>query len=175
MMKNLNLRERQFLFGGGAIVLLLLLVFGLIVPLTEMLNGMDTSLTEKQEQVDNARLLQAEIAKVKVQLAQLERKTDQRQPVSLFALIEKNSGQLGLRDRLVSMRPQSPTRREGFRVEAVDLRLEKIRFDQLVLLLKLFDKADLLLNVRQLKVKKRFDDPSLVDVSLQVEAVQRES
>ena len=174
MMKNLDPRERQFLFGGGAIVLFLLLVFGLIVPLIETLNGMDSSLVERQEQVDNARLMQAEIAKVKLQLAQLERKTDQGQTVSLFALIEKSSGQLGLRDNLVSMRPQSPTRREGFRVEAVDLRLEKIRFDQLVLLLKMIDKADVLLNVRQLKVKKRFNDPSLVDVSMQVEAVQRD-
>ena len=174
MMKNLNPRERLVVLGGGAVVLLLLLVFGLIVPLTEMLNGMDTRLTEKKEQVVEARLLQADIAKVKVQLAQLERKTDQRQEVSLFSLVEKSTNQLGFRDNLVSMRPQSPTRREGFRVEAVDLRLEKIRFDQLVLLLKVFDKADILLNVRQLKVKKRFDDPTLVDVNLQVEAVQRE-
>ena len=37
------------------------------------------------------------------------------------------------------MRPQSPTLREGFKVEAVDMRLEKIRFDQLVSLLKAFD------------------------------------
>lgn len=173
-MKNLSPRERQFLFGGGAVVLLLLLVFGLIVPLTEMLTGMDRRLAERHDQVDEARLLQAEIAKVKVQLAQLERKTDQGQNVSLFSMIENSSSQLGFRDNLVSMRPQSPTRREGFRVEAVDLRLEKIRFDQLVLLLKVFDKADMLLNVRQLKIKKRFNDPSLVDVNLQVEAVQRE-
>lgn len=61
----------------------------------------------------------------------------------------------------------------GF-AEAVDLRLEKIRFDQLVSLLKAFDSSDMLLNVRQLKVKKRFDDPTLVDVTLQVESVQRE-
>ena len=174
MMKNLSLRERQYLIGGGVALLSLLLIFGFILPLTEMLSGMDARFINKQEQVEKARLLQAEVAQVKMQLAQLERKIERRQDTSLFTFIEKSSDQLGFRDNLVSMRPQSPTRREGFRVEAVDLRLEKIRYDQLVLLLKAFDKADILLNVRQVKVKKRFNDPSLVDVSLQVEAVQRE-
>jgi general secretion pathway protein M len=174
MMMNLSLREKQYLLGGGGVLLLLLLLFGLVVPLSETMSGMDSRFVHKQEQLEKARLLQAEVAEVKLQLAQLERKIDGKQDASLFALIENNSEQLGFRDNLVSMRPQSPSRREGFRVEAVDLRLEKIRFDQLVSLLKAFDSSDMLLNVRQLKVKKRFDDPTLVDVTLQVESVQRE-
>ena len=173
MMKNLSLREKQILIGGGSVVLVLLLVFGLVVPLAEMLGGMDARLVKKQRQVEEARLVQADIIKVKTQLAQLEKKLDGKQGSSLFALVENSSDQLGIRDNLVSMRPQSPSLREGFRIEAVDLRLEKIRFDQLVSLLKAFDSADALLNVRQLKVKKRFDDPTLVDVNLQVEIVQR--
>ena len=135
---------------------------------------MDVRLEKKQQQVETARGLQAEILEVKTQLVKLERKVNGDDSVSLFALVEKSSEQLGIRDNLVSMRPQSPTRREGFRVEAVDLRLEKIRFDQLVTLLKKFDSANALLNVRQLKVKKRFDDSTLVDVNLQVESMQRE-
>jgi general secretion pathway protein M len=173
MMKNLSLREKQYLLGGGVALLLLLLIFGLIVPLTETLGGMEPRFVNKQQQVEKARLLQAEITQVKMQLGQLERKIDKQQGASLFALIEQQSDRLGFRDNLVSMRPQSPSRREGFRVEAVDLRLEKIRFDQLVSLLKTFASVDALLNVRQLKVKKRFDDPALVDVSLQVESMQR--
>lgn len=174
MMNNLTPREKQIVLGGGVVLLLLLVVFGLLVPLTNMLTGMDRRVEQRQDEIDDARLLQAEINKINTQLAQLERKTNQNENVSLFSLVEKSSSQLGIRENLVSMRPQSPTRREGFRVEAVDLRLEKIRFDQLVLLLKVFNKADLLLNVRQLKIKKRFDDATLVDASLQVESVQRE-
>jgi general secretion pathway protein M len=173
MIKNLSPRERQFLIGGSVALLLLLLIFGLIIPFMNMLGAMDNNFVRKQGQVEKARQLQVEVARVKTQLAQLGRKVDQQQDTSLFALIENNSEQLGLRDNLVSMRPQSPGRREGFRVEAVDLKLEKIRFDQLVSLLKSFDMADVLLNVRQLKIKKRFDDPTLVDATLQVEAVQR--
>lgn len=174
MMKNLSLREKQYLIGGGVILLLLLLVFGLIEPLSNMLGGMDAKLHKKQQQLEAARLVQAELLQVKMQLAQLERKLNGQQGGSLFALVEKSSDRLGIRDNLISMRPQSPSRREGFRVEAVDMRLEKIRFDQLVALLKAFDSAEALLNVRQLRVKKRFDDPTLVDVSLQLEVVQRE-
>lgn len=173
-MNNLPPREKQIVLGGGVVLLLLLVVFGLLVPLANMLTGMDRRVEQRQDEIDDARLLQAEINKINTQLAQLERKTNQNENVSLFSLVEKSSSQLGIRENLVSMRPQSPTRREGFRVEAVDLRLEKIRFDQLVLLLKVFNKADLLLNVRQLKIKKRFDDATLVDASLQVESVQRE-
>ena len=173
MIENLSLREKQYLIVGGVTLFGLILVFGLIVPLTEMLSGMDARFETKQSQVEKARLLQVEVIQVKNQLAQLERKIGRRQDLSLFALIEKGSERLGFRDNLVSMRPQSPGQREGFKVEAVDLRLEKIRFDQLVSLLKAFESAEALLNVRQLKVKKRFDDPALVDVSLQVESVQR--
>ena len=111
MMKNLSPRDRQVLIGGGVIVFFLLLVFGLITPLADMLNSMDSRFTKKQEQVEKARLLQADVAQVKMQLAQLGRKTDRRQEMSLFALIEKSSEQLGFRDNLVSMRPQSPSRR----------------------------------------------------------------
>ena len=173
MIKNMSLRNKKQLLIGGTLLLFLVLLFGVLTPLISRVSGMDARLRTKQGQVEKARLLQTEVAAVKTKMAQLERKIDRQQDVSLFALIEKSSDQLGFRDNLISMRPQSASRREGFRVEAVDLKFEKIRFDQLVSLLKAFDSADALLNVRQLKVKKRFDDPTLVDANLQVEAVQR--
>lgn len=107
-------RKAIFVRWGG-VLLLLLLLFGLVVPLSETMSGMDSRFVHKQEQLEKARLLQAEVAEVKLQLAQLERKIDGKQDASLFALIENNSEQLGFRDNLVSMRPQSPSRREGFR------------------------------------------------------------
>lgn len=172
-MKNLSPRERLVLLGGGVVVALLVLVFGLVVPLSDALTGMDKKLVAEQERLDEAVELQSRIARVKSELAQLERKVDRRQATSLFSLIEKNSNQLGVGENLVSMRLQDATVREGFRVEAVDLRLEKIRFAQLVSLLKAFDSSPALLNVRQLKIKKRFDDSTLVDVNLQVESLTR--
>lgn len=172
-MKNLSPRERLVLLGGGVVVALLVLVFGLVVPLSDALTGMDQKLVAEQERLDEAVELQSRIARVKSELAQLERKVDRRQATSLFSLIEKNSNQLGVGENLVSMRLQDATVREGFRVEAVDLRLEKIRFAQLVSLLKAFDSSPALLNVRQLKIKKRFDDSTLVDVNLQVESLTR--
>lgn len=172
-MKNLSPRERLVLLGGGVVVALLVLVFGLVVPLSDALTGMDQKLVAEQERLDEAVELQSRIARVKSELAQLERKVDRRQATSLFSLIEKNSNQLGVGENLVSMRLQDANVREGFRVEAVDLRLEKIRFAQLVSLLKAFDSSPALLNVRQLKIKKRFDDSTLVDVNLQVESLTR--
>ena len=48
MMKNLSLRERQYLIGGGVALLSLLLIFGFILPLTEMLSGMDARFINNQ-------------------------------------------------------------------------------------------------------------------------------
>ena len=53
MMKNLSLREKQYLLGGGVALLLLLLIFGLIVPLTETLGGMEPRFVKKQSHAGN--------------------------------------------------------------------------------------------------------------------------
>jgi general secretion pathway protein M len=68
--------------------------------------------------------------------------------------------------------PQPPPQ-ENLREESVEVRLEKIRLDQVVRLLYAVDTADALLQVKNLRLKTRFDDRTLFDATMTVAAFGR--
>ena len=77
------------------------------------------------------------------------------------------------RENLASMRPQPPAAVGEFREESVEVRLERVRLGQLVQLLFALDSAEAYLKVKELRIKSRFDDRSLLDAVLTVASYRR--
>lgn len=175
MIQNLTRREKLFLAAGAVALLLLIIIFGIISPYRSALANLDSKVGQRQQQLQQVKQLQLEFQRLQVELAQRERKLARSGGASAFSSIENIVTRLGFRDKLVAMRPQPASEREGLRVETVATRLEGISLEQLVGLLKSFAASNTLLNVSSMQIRTRFADPSLLDVELQVETLKRSS
>ena len=84
-------------------------------------------------------------------------------------LIQRTAG----RENLLSMRPQSPEVRKDITIDSVEIKLEKLTLRQLLEFLLGIEEATTPMQVKNLYLKQRFDDRSLLDASLTVTALRR--
>jgi len=173
MIENLTRREKGFLVGGAAALLILLVLFAIILPYRAALDRLDDRIDQRREQLQMVRALQLEYQQLRTTLTLREKKLE-RGSSSAFSAIESIAARLGLRDNLVAMRPQPGSTRESMQVETVAARLERLDLQQLTGLLKAFETSDTLLNVTSLQIRKRFDDAALIDAEIRVETLKRE-
>lgn len=175
MIENLTQREKGFLAGGAVALLLLIIIFGIILPYRSSLNNLDDRIASRQKQLQDVQQLQAEFQRLQTELTQREQKLNQTGGTSAFSAIEGIVTRLGIRDKLVAMRPQPTIERQEMQVETVAARIERIDLEQLVRLLKAFETSRTLLNVTSMQIRSRFDDVSLIDAEIKVETLKRSS
>ena len=176
MINNLSQREKIFLLSGAAAIILLVLWLGIISPYREAVAAAETRIAARERQLEEVRMLQREYRRLQQELTVAERRlVTSARGFSLFSFIEDVTLRTGVRDHLVSMRPQSPQTQGEFREESVEIRLERIRLDQFVRLLHALDSADIHLNTKNLRLRTRFDDRKQLDAVLIVSFMQKAS
>jgi general secretion pathway protein M len=104
-----------------------------------------------------------------------ERKLSTAPAAPLVTTLESLVGEIAGKEKLLGIRPQPATAPAGFRQEKVEMQLEKIRLEQLVQLLYAIDSARSFLQSDSLKMRPRFEDPALLDVTLVVSSFVRAS
>lgn len=172
---QLSQRERLTLLAGAVIVAVLLFFFAIVAPYRASLERLDKKIASKQRQLAEAQQLGQEYQQLKQQLAASERRLASGGDFSLLSFVEATSIRLAGRDSLTAMRPQPAATLEGFREEAVEVKLEKIRLNQLVQLLFVADTAPAPMLVKALRIKPRFDDRNLLDVTITFASYRRSS
>jgi len=175
MIDRLSQRERLALAVGAGAVALALLYFGLLLPYRRGVAALDARIASRQHQLAEVQELRARCQPLLQQLAQAERRLGAKGDFALFAFVEGVAGRFTSRENLASMRPQPPSMQGEFREESVEVRLEKVRLGQLVQLLYAIDTAEAHLKVKELRIKGRFDDRSLLDAVFTVAAYRRSS
>lgn len=166
MIGNLSRRDQLTLAIGGAIALLLLLIFVVILPYRDALHSLDNRISSRQNQLDDLQRMQQEYRQLQRGVGAVERRASSGKNFSLFSFLESTTLSIASRENLSYLRPQ-PVGQEGeLHEESLEVKLEKIRLDQLVKLLYATETADALLRVKTLRTRSRFDDPSLLDVTM---------
>jgi len=173
MIDRLTRRDRIALAIGVVAVGLALLCFGLVLPYRRGMAALDTRIASRQRQLAEVQALRSRCQPLQQQLSQAERRLSQNADFALFAFVEGVAGRYTSRENLAYMRPQPPAVQGEFREESVEVRLEKVRLDQLVQLLYALDSADAYLKVKDLRIKTRFDDRSQLDAVLTVASYRR--
>jgi general secretion pathway protein M len=167
---TLNRREQLFLLGGGVFLLILLVYLGVIAPYNASVERMRSRISAREQQLLEIRSLQQEFQQLQQQTAEVERRAAKGGNFSLMAFLEETALKIVTRDNLVYLRPQPKVQLDALSEESLEIKLEKIRLDQLVNLLYATETADTLLKVKSLRSKARFDDPTLLDVVLVIAA-----
>jgi len=172
---NLKPREQLFLLGGGILLAGLLIYFAMVAPYRNSIARLETRIGAREHQLREVRALQLEYRQLQQQNAEVERRAARSGRFSLIAFLEEKVLEIASRDNLVYLRPQAKVQRDELTEESLEIKLEKVRLDQLVKLLYATETADTLLKVKSLRSKARFDDPTLLDVVLVIAAYGKSS
>lgn len=173
MISQLSLRERVVLAIGALVVLVTVLVFGIISPYQNGMDQLDRKIASRQEQLRETEALSRRYQQLQQKLNEARQWLNRGEAFSLFSFIEDLSGRVASKENLVYMRPQPSSTKDGFREEAVEIKLEKIQLRQLVQLLYQIESAQAYLQVKNLRLKTRFDDRTLLDATLTVSSLGR--
>jgi general secretion pathway protein M len=172
-LEELETREKFFLAGGCAILVLLLLLYAVYLPYQRALDRADRSIEVKLRQIGEIGQLQADYQALKIHLAKLESTQGQGRSLSALTLIEDVAGRICSRENLVNVRPQAAQVKGDYRVENVDVRFEKLPLLQLLRLLKGIEATKTQTQVKTLQIKQRFDDRSQLDVTMTVSSFRK--
>jgi general secretion pathway protein M len=173
MITQLSRRERIVLAAGGIVVIAAILFLGVVAPYQNALALLDTKIEARQRQVKDVQHLRHEYLLLQRQLAEAEKKLAKGENFSLFSFVEAITAQAATKENLVYMRPQPVSVQEDFKEESVEIKLERIRLDQLVRLLYEIDAANAYLQVKNLRIKTRFDDQSQLNAVLTISSYGR--
>lgn len=173
MISQLNQRERIFVFAGGAALALILLYFAIVSPYRSALDRLDRQITVRSAQLQEVKALQTQYLTLHRQMSQMERLLGTRQDFSALTFVEDLVEGTAGREKLLSMRPQSPEVRNEFTIDAVEIKLERLSLRQLLEFLRGIEEAATPTQVKNLFLKQRFDDRSQLDATLTVTALRR--
>jgi general secretion pathway protein M len=173
MISKLNQRERMFVIVGGIVLVLALLYFAIVAPYRSALRRFDQQIALRSGQLQEVKLLQARYIELQQQMNQVEKLLENRQNFSALTFIEGLVEQTSSRENLLSMRPQSPEVRNEFTIDSVEIKLEKLTLKQVLELLLGIEEATSPMQVKNLYLKQRFDDRSLLDATMTVTALRR--
>lgn len=173
MIQRMNQRERVFVALGLTVVLAMFVYFALVNPYRSSLERLDRALASSQGQLLEMRQLQLEHQELSRSVRQLEVRLEQTVGFAPLAFIEGLVSQVANREKLVYMKPQTPVAEGDLRLEPIELKVESLDLQQVLLLLWEIDRAQAPLLVTDLRLKQRFDNRALLDLTMNVTAVRR--
>lgn len=171
MLKRFNPRERVVILSGLIILALLFIWFVLLSPYFRTMSRLDRGLASLERQVATASTMRDQILQLRQQLATAGSQNRGSKP--LFSQVESLTEQTGLKQQLLSMRPQPATVQGEFRQQLVEIRLEKIALEQLVKLLHAIEYRSGGVQVKSMRIKPRFEDRSDLDVNMVLMSLER--
>jgi len=171
MINRLDERERIIVLAGIVILAALLIWLVLLNPYMNAMQKLDRRIDGQRRNLERVATLGQEIGQLRQQLAGIESQRRSGRP--LFSQVENLTKQMGVRDQLLSMRPQPDSVQGGFRQQTVEIRLERVTLSQLVGFLHAAEHRSHGIQVRSLRVRPRFDDRSQLDVNLVLMSLER--
>ncbi|SDZ81456.1 general secretion pathway protein M [Desulfuromusa kysingii] len=164
MIKHLSPREKVIVATGLIILLLLFVWFVLLNPYLETMRSLEGKIVTHRQNLQKVETMRDQISQLREDLAGVKIAKQGAKP--LFSLVESMAVQTGVREQLLSMRPQPTTTQGQFRQQLVEIRLEKISLPQVVKLLHAIEYRSAGVQVKSMQVKPRFEDRSMLDVNM---------
>ena len=170
---SLTPRERMMVLLGGTLVFSLLLYGFVLAPSLEKRDRWISLAERKKQELSRFEDLSARYRNLEWTIATMERDLGSRKGgFSLLAQLEAGARRLGLQDNISSMKPFRNQMDSGIEESSVEIRLEKVDLGGLVKFLQEVEGEKGLIRTRRLRVKSRFDDPQLLDITMLVSTLE---
>lgn len=166
---RLSQRERVAITLGAVFVLGAIL-YGLVLsPALEKRSRWLSMAVRKKQELARFEELKTRYVELTRSLSGFEKRIgSSRGGDSLLARLESGAREAGIQDKIASMKPLKTKMESGIEESSVELRLEKLDLGSLTGFLKNVEDKDRLIRIRRIRIKARFDDPSLLDATLLV-------
>lgn len=168
--QNMQARERLFLVGGGA-ALVLFLIFKLALdPLMKYSADLDRQMVTARRQLADLRTMQQEYQRQKSVADTINSQLKRQQNFAIFSRLEELAGQTGIRSKILHMKPTVTTPSEVYSEESVEVKMEGVTLEQLVRYLHSVESSPQLLKIKRLEIKPRLDNRQILAATFRVSA-----
>jgi hypothetical protein len=151
------------MFGGIAAAAILLYAF-VIGPLSADLSRKRDMIPKKEKDLAEIRVLKDQYLDMQRRLQQVQASAAKRGP--LLTEIENITKRTNLGGKIVSLKPQAGVQTANFKESIVEIKLENVTLYDVVNFVNQLEKATL--RIRKLYFKPRFDNPKLLNSTIQV-------
>jgi type II secretory pathway component PulM len=153
----------MLLFGGIAAAVILLYAFA-VAPLSADLSRKRDMIPKKEKDLAEIRVLKDQYLDMQRRLQQAQASAAKRGP--LLTEIENITKRTNLGSKIVSLKPQAGVQTANFKESIVEIKLENVTLYDVVNFVNQLEKATL--RIRKLYFKPRFDNPKLLNSTIQV-------
>jgi general secretion pathway protein M len=161
---RLSPRERVMVSAAIAAVVVFIL-FLVITGVSRSLGARERRIEAKTQMLSQVGRLTASYRQVQAERQSMETRL-KGPPVQLMSFVSQTGAQMGV--EVNDLRPGTPSTAEGLTEDSVEVNLARIDLVKLARLLDALERGPGVVKVRRLRLATRTDDPTLVDVTLQV-------
>jgi len=172
-LSQLEKREQIMLLVGAVFLIAVLLFVGVYEPYRNTLSGMHRTIAARQRQIQEVRQLQAEYNGLQQQMKRTESKLGRSSGLSALALLENIASNVGSRENLSYIRPQPAQTQGEISIENLDIKLDRLSLQQVLQLLWEIETAKTPMQIKNLRIKQRFDNQALTDTTLTVSVFRK--
>ncbi|MFV1956632.1 MAG: type II secretion system protein GspM [bacterium] len=166
-LQRLTVREKAALIIVIPFFIIALIYSLVIVPVWEQKTRFNSMAQRKKVELVAFRELAAQFRDLENSISGLETNMKNRAgSFSILGMLEREARELGIQDRIASMKPMNSQLDQKIRESSVEIRFEKLDLNRTVEFLKKIEGSKDLVVIKRLRMKSRFDDPQLLDVTL---------
>jgi len=171
---NLNLDDRQkrILLIAGGVLAVLLFVWVIVLPRLGI-GGLDDKIAKKESELREMVRLYKNFEQVKRDFNRIDTQISRNRDLSLLSELSAIAEKLNIKQSIDSMVSKAKPKNDFYQEEAVEMRMQKLTLEELTRLLYEIEQSPKVLRVRKLHAETRYDDASLLNVTLEVSTFKR--
>jgi len=174
ILARLNQREKVAIGIGIGFVGIFMIVKFLIFPFVDNRERLERSLATHTRNYEEIQQLRASYLAMQDRAAQSKIRFERRRRgFTLFSFLEELAAQVGIKDRITSMKPTSNKLKDSpYTQSLVDMKLNGISMEQMTQFLYRIETSQNMIHIRRLSLSKKEDKKDLLNVILQVETFE---
>ncbi len=173
MLKQLNPREKLIIAAGMAALVVLLLVYGCVLPLVELRARAMRQTIAKENELNEIMAYRDEYEQLRAKNIQTTAMLKKRPAnFSLFSFLDQLAGSTGIKSKIIYMKPSTITDTEKRSSRSrVEIKLDEVNLEQISRLLYRIETSPHLIRVPRLSIKQKQQASGLLETVLQVETL----
>lgn len=174
ILARLNQREKMAIGVGIGFIGIFVLVKYLIFPFIDTRERLERSLAVHTRNYQEIQQLRVNYLEIKDRAAQSKIRFERRRRgFTLFSFLEELAAQVGIKDRITSMKPTSNKLKDSpYTQSLVDMKLNGISMEQMTRFIYRIETSQNMIHIKRLSLNKKEDDRGLLNVILQVETFE---
>jgi hypothetical protein len=130
-------------------------------------SGYKKELKSVQAKMSEFITLSEEYKTLKAYMDKIEQKTMQPKTAGLIQIVNDMAGSLGIKGKIKSIKASGSREAANFFLEeSGEVVIERLTMNEMVNLFYTIDNASVMLSIKQVRIKKSFENPDMLDVNL---------